>query len=154
MPLLSGCLRCLFLWIQFNTNGPNREAQIPFPHRIITVSCDFVKRENTYDTVQIVCTHLQTHTNWLWVCRSLDSVLQRNKYIMDNIGKIPYVVLAHWKSGSGDRIFPIHFRPKRVCLKVSSKAPTLVKLSPGSATGRRAPEHPRKGTVHREAATR
>lgn len=43
MPLLSECLRCLFLWIQFNTNGPSRGAWIPFPHRIITVSCDFVR---------------------------------------------------------------------------------------------------------------
>lgn len=106
---------------------PTQEAGFP---SLLESFCNFTRRRIlTFFRLSIpICRH--THTNRLWICRSLDPALQRNKYIMDSTGKLPYAVLARRKSGSGARICPIDFRAKQVCLKVSSKASILAQAVP------------------------
>lgn len=72
--------------------------------------------------------HLQIHTNYLWIHRSLVPSLQRFKclwgvrIILKNGFTLFY---STEKAGSGGGVWPICLRPKLVSLRVSSKVSIL-----------------------------
>lgn len=72
---------------------------------------------------QVASSHLQAHTNWIWIYRSLGSVLQRFTCLlsMNTAENLLLAVLVYWEGSSGVGFWPIFSRPRYVCLKVSSK---------------------------------
>lgn len=101
------------------------------PRATAITSIVFSVLTNTWEEVfQVVCSYLQTHTQWLWTFKSLGSVLQRLRCLlgMDNIKNCFMLFYSTEKAGFREGIWHACFLQTQVCLFKSF----LQSLCPGS----------------------